>query len=356
MNREKTRFLIALSLLSPHLSPRRFNQLLSQFSIEEFFEASSRVLELLQSPLARELLKNPPWKEVDDIQSWSEQSGTKLLWQDDPLYPQRLKILADPPPSIYWQGDLSDLSALSIAVVGTRKPTMYGREATRRLTMEMAENGVLIVSGLARGLDSDAHRAALSVQGKTIAVLGSGLRRIYPSENLSLARKIRENGALISEYPPEASAESWHFPARNRLIAALSQGVLVVEAGEKSGSLITVNFALELGAEVFAVPGSIFSKESLGCLRLLKEGAKLVTSGEDILEEFGLQVIQKPTEAVNLTVEEERFLQIFSKCPRPFEEILAESGLQATTAFSLTSMLEVKGLIRVLPGKYFVRN
>lgn len=356
MNVGNTRFLIALSLLSPHLSPHRFNQLLSQFSIEELFEASPKVLGFLSSANAREFLKNPPWTEVDDIQGWMERSQTRLLWLGDPLYPQRLKILADPPPLIYWQGDLDILSAFSIAVVGTRKPTLYGREVTRRLTTELVENGALIISGLARGLDSEAHRAALSAGGKTIAVLGSGLQCIYPRENLSLARKISESGALISEYPPQASAEGWHFPARNRLIAALSQGVLVAEAGEKSGSLITVDFALELGIEVFAVPGPIFAKESLGCLKLLKEGAKLVLSAEDILEEFGRKIAHRTSEPLDLTEDERKFLQLFAKSPRPFEEILLESGMQATSALSLTSLLEVKGLIRALPGKYFVRT
>ncbi|MGB9553246.1 MAG: DNA-processing protein DprA, partial [bacterium] len=192
--------------------------------------------------------------------------------------------------------------------------------------------------------------------GRTIAVLGSGFEHIYPPENKKLALKILNSGFLVSEYPPDTLPRQWHFPARNRIIAALSEGILVTEAGENSGALITCDFALDLGIEVYAVPGSILSPQSKGCHRLIKEGAKLVDSAQDILEDFGLELFPKASSSLNLSSEEKKALEILGQDPLPLEEILEKLGLPASEGLSLLSILEVKGLVRTLPGNYYVKS
>ena len=203
-------------------------------------------------------------------------------------YPQLLKMIYNPPQKLYVLGNKEILNDIGIAIVGTRKATEYGKRVTLKLSEDLSKSDIVVISGLAKGIDSYAHIGTLKVQnGKTIAVLGSGIKEIYPKENIELARKIIKNGGcIISEYPPEEKPNKINFPERNRIISGLSKGVVVVEAAVKSGALITTDFALEQGREVFAVPGNIYSNMSVGTNKLIGQGAKLVTNYKDILEEI----------------------------------------------------------------------
>ncbi|MFH1784401.1 MAG: DNA-processing protein DprA [bacterium] len=210
----------------------------------------------------------------------------RILTIKDKDYPANLRFTFTPPKMLYVKGDLSDFDSVAIAVVGSRTPTAYGIKVTRELVGELSRNGVTVISGLARGIDTCAHKAALDAGGRTIAILGSGHYNIYPPENRALAEAICNSGAVISEFPLQAGPRRENFPRRNRLISGLSLGTIVVEAKQKSGSLITASFALEQGREVFAVPGNIYSKCSEGTNQLIKQGAKLVETIDDIIEEI----------------------------------------------------------------------
>lgn len=223
-------------------------------------------------------------KELDRLQK----QRVNVITFDDRAYPPMLKEIFDPPPVLFVRGKLKPYQ-YGVAVVGSRQATAYGRTAAERLSAELAQCGVAVISGLARGIDTAAHRGALNVQGYTVAVLGCGVDVVYPRENKKIMDEIMEDGVVVSEFPLGTSPEPWHFPSRNRIISGLAHVIVVVEAAEKSGSLITVDLALDLGKEVMAVPGSIYSKTSRGTLKLLKQGAKMVTEVEDILEEIGAE-------------------------------------------------------------------
>jgi len=345
--------LIALSLLALYVSPRNLSRILSEYDLEELLlKKPWGSLPLSEETRAR--LEKIDWKQVEQIAGWCRKNEVKII-QRGPSYPEKLSRLADPPLVLYLWGEQC-FQDLAVAVVGTRNPTNYGREVTYRITRDLAEAGLVIVSGMARGLDSVAHQAALEAGGKTIAVLGSGFQNIYPPENRALALKIKGSGCLISEYPPTAPPNQWHFPARNRIIASLSSGVVVIEAGENSGALITCDFALEIGVDVYAVPGSILSATSKGCHRLIKEGAKLVESAQDILEDMGLQPALEKRVEPDLSPEEKEVLKLLPTDPTPLEELIKQLNREAGTILAVLTMLEVKGLIRSLPGKYYVRR
>ena len=212
-----------------------------------------------------------------------ESAGVEILTWDDKEYPLYLKEIADPPPVLYLRGDIQTRDQWAVAVVGTRRSTSYGKHVTQQLVGDLARSGATIVSGMARGIDGVAHWAALEAGGRTLAVLGSGISQVYPPEHRALAQQIASSGALLSEFPPDTPPEAGNFPRRNRIISGLSLGVLVIEAGRKSGALITANYALEQGRDVFAVPGNINARSSVGTNRIIQEGATLVLSAEDIL-------------------------------------------------------------------------
>ncbi|MDP8233692.1 MAG: DNA-processing protein DprA, partial [Candidatus Saelkia tenebricola] len=222
-----------------------------------------------------------------------EAQGVEVLTIFDKSYPEMLKEIYDPPVVLYVKGILSDKDDLSLGVVGSRKCTQYGIRATKELVASLKDYEITIVSGLARGIDSVAHKAALENKLRTIAVLGSGLGCIYPLENAKLANDIALSGAVISEFPFETKPLKQNFPRRNRIISGLSKGIVVIEAAQRSGALITVDFALEQGRDVFAMPGPVDSESSYGTNRLIKQGAKLIDSAEDILSELGLESINK---------------------------------------------------------------
>lgn len=310
--------------------------------------------------------------------------GVRVLPFWDEAYPAVLKPLYDPPLVLYVKGTLAPEDALAVAVVGTRVPSFYGRAQAERFARQLAARGITVVSGLARGVDTHAHEAALKAGGRTVAVLGSGLQRVYPPENAKLAARVAEQGALVSEFSLAASPNPKNFPRRNRIISGLSLGVLVVEAGRRSGALITVDWALEQGREVFAVPGKIDNPESAGCHAILKQGAaKLVESVEDILEEIPAYAAAQPAGGPgrggaagrgNGGAAEPRgtigaasalartgdgraseLLALLGGEPLHIDALIAESGLPSSAVSAALLGLELKRLVKQLPGKYFVR-
>ena len=279
-----------------------------------------------------------------------------LTWRD-PAYPRRLQEVDDRPPLLYVRGRLEEEDEWAVAVVGTRRATVYGKQAAETIAADLARNRVTVVSGLAKGIDAVAHRAALEAGGRTIAVMGCGLDMVYPADHLKLAQAIMERGALVSEYPLGTKPKAEHFPRRNRIMSGLSLGVLVVEAGDTSGALITANLALEQNRDVFAVPGSIFSSVCRGTHRLIQDGAKLVRDAKDILEELNLTAAAQQLELkemVPVTDTEAILLKHLSTQPTPIDEVGIQSGLPMPAISSALALLELKGLVRQVGGMNYV--
>lgn len=269
------------------------------------------------------------------------------------IYPKILKEIHDPPKVLYIRGSFNEKDRIAIGVVGTRDYTNYGKQVTENITKELARSGITIVSGLAKGIDTFAHKSAIENGGRTIAVTGSSVdqKSIYPACNRKLADKITENGAVISEYPPGKKSERWFFAQRNRIISGLSLGILVVEAPEKSGALITAAQALEQNREVFAVPGSIYSENSIGTNKLIKMGAKLVTCANDILEELNLPLVKNTTKQFKPeNKQEEIIINIISKEPIHINEIVKKGKLDISVVNSILISLELQGVIKNLNG------
>ena len=286
-----------------------------------------------------------------------EQYNVKAISPDDPQYPPRLREIYDYPPLLYVRGTLIPEDECALGVVGTRRPSLYGKQVAEEITTELARNGITIVSGLAAGVDSIAHHAALHAGGRTIAVAGCGLDIVYPSNHVALARQIMEHGALVSEFPLGTRPKAEHFPQRNRIISGMSLGVIVVEAGERSGALLTANRAVDQNREVFAVPGSIYSPNSKGTNRLLQEGAKLVCNCADILEELNLNIVARQlhlTEPVTATDTEAQLLGHLSKEAIHVDDLCRSSGLPAATVAGTLAMLELKGLVKPLGSMNYV--
>ncbi|MGB9919450.1 MAG: DNA-processing protein DprA [Moorellales bacterium] len=285
-------------------------------------------------------------------------SGVRFWTWEDPEYPPQLREIGDPPLVLYVCGqDLPPQTPL-VAVVGTRRATAYGRQVARKLARELAEAGIGVVSGLALGVDSMAHLGALEAGGFTVGVLGCGPDVVYPPENARLYEAVASRGVLVTEYPLGTQPRPWHFPARNRIISGLTLGVVVVEAGSRSGALITADLALEQGREVFAVPGPVTSPYSQGCNELIKQGAKLVQTVADILEEYGLEtgpaVASKNSGLRGLGGPEKRVLRLLRGGPVQFEELAEVSGYNTTELAQILTFLEVRGLVQALPGKQYV--
>ena len=275
--------------------------------------------------------------------------GVKVLTIHDPDYPSRLKEIYDYPLIIYVRGSLLPEDEWSLAVVGTRRATVYGRQVTEEIVTDLARSRITIVSGLAKGIDSIAHRSALDAGGRSIAVFACGLDIVYPAENANLARSIIQQGALISEYPLGTRPKADNFPRRNRIMSALSLGVLVVEAGETSGAIITAHLALEQNREVFAIPGSILSPASRGTNHLIQEGAKLVRDYTDILEELNLTAVAHQIEIKEvIPTSDTESLLLKQLCAEPthIDAVCRTSGLPISTVSSTLAMMELKGLVK----------
>lgn len=299
-------------------------------------------------------LTTRPTLDLDVCLDQTESAGVTLLTWDSAGYPTYLREIPGAPPLLYVQGAIKEVDRWAVAVVGTRRLTSYGRQATRDLVTGLVRNGVTIVSGLARGVDAVAHKAALDAGGRTIAVLGSGLDCIYPSENRHLVKQIMAGrGAVVSEYGMGVQPEAKNFPPRNRVISGLSLGVIVVEAGERSGALITARFALEQDREVFAVPGSINSPASRGPNRLIQQGAKLVTCADDVIDELNLTMVAEKT-AVQLALpesaEEAALMSHLSTQPVHVDELSRASGLAPSLVSSTLTLMELKGMVQQVGG------
>lgn len=346
----------------PNVGPVTLRTLKKHFSnYENAWRASETEFKNLN--LREDILRAIIWKKPsikpDQEMSKLVRENIWTITEEDPSFPTALNEIPNSPVIIYGRGQIKNLTAENmLAVVGTRKPTSYGLEATSSLVCELAEAGIVIVSGLAMGIDSRAHETTLDQKGKTVAVLGSGVNQdsIFPPENRNLARRILENdGTIISEYAPQTPAVKEHFPARNRIISGLSRGVLVIEAREKSGALITAGLALEQNREVFALPGSIFSLASAGPNKLIQQGAKAVTSVQDILEELGIDYNKVNQGSDELLNEKENLLLELLDEPLGVDVIKEKTGMETPAIIASISFLELKGKVKNLGGDTYQR-
>jgi len=350
--------------LSTHqkIGARTFAKLFKRFKkLEKVWQAKDRELaeaglDLGQIEAVKEIIaKKNPDAEIARLKKY----GVKVIIFADPDYPNLLKEIPDPPGLLYLKGELLPQDELAIAVVGSRKFSAYGQRATAEIVYSLAREKITIVSGLALGIDAFAHQAALDAQGRTIAVMACGLDQIYPLFNIRLADRIlKMGGAIISEFPLGMPALRYNFPIRNRIIAGLSLGTVVIECAEGSGSLLTAAAALEYNREVFAVPGEIFSETSQGTNRLIKMGAKLVTSYQDILEELALEAKAKSQEARQIIADtaEEAILLKLLRDPILIDSLVTKSGLEAAVVNSTLIQMEMKGKVKNLGGTRYVIN
>ena len=343
------------------IGPVRMQMLLDAFGdVQSAWEASELALQevKLDRRSRKNLLQARRQIDLDEVLKRVEQADVHALTWDSLDYPTLLRSIPDAPFVLFVRGEITPADEWAVALVGTRKASVYGREVARRLASDLAHNDVTVVSGLARGIDSVAHRAALEAGGRTIAVMGSGVDYIYPAEHRKLAEEIAENGAIVSDFPLGTRPESSNFPARNRIISGLSLGTLVIEAGLRSGALITADFALDHGREVFAVPGSILSPASAGCNRLLRDGAHVVTEVGDILEPLHLDHIsekQMAREILPDNATEAAILNHLSAEPCHLDELSRNTELPVETISSTLVMMELKGMARqVAPLQYVV--
>ena len=303
----------------------------------------------LDSRAVRAITSGRPKLSLEAEMEKLDHYGVKVFTWHDPGYPARLKEIYDYPPILYVRGSLLPEDEWCLAVVGTRRATVYGKQVTEEIVTDLVQNKITIVSGLARGIDSVAHRSALEAGGRSIAVLGCGLDIVYPSENADLARRIIKQGALISEYPLGTRPRAENFPRRNRIMSGLSLGVLVTEAGKTSGAMITAHLALEQNREVFAIPGSILSPVSSGTNHLIQEGAKLVSNYTNILEELNLEAVahqMEIKEAIPTSGTETLLLKQLGAEPTHIDEVCRNSDLPMSQVSSTLAMMELKGLVK----------
>lgn len=311
----------------------------------------------LSPKLAERIIQARSAVNLDEYTSQVIKNGIRILTWDDPEYPSHLNEIDQPPPVLYLRGEITTEDAWAVAIVGTRGVTAYGRQVTEELATALAHNGVTIVSGLARGVDAIAHNAALKAGGRTLAVLGSGVDKIYPPEHRALAEKIVAQGAVISDYAPGTPPDSANFPPRNRIISGLSMAVVVVEAGDTSGALITAEFAVEQGREVFAVPGSIFAPQSKGPNRLISNGAKILLSPQGVLEALDLTRNVERREirkAVPADPTEAALLEALGAEPAHVDDIRSRVELPIEQVSAALAMMELKGMVRQVGGMSYV--
>ena len=361
MTTSDPRYWIGFQLI-PRIGPARLALLLDHFgAIEAAWFASASELQGAGLPrdLADAVVSQRRMLDLDSQLAANERAGIRVMTLADDDYPRLLSHIPHPPPVLYLLGNLTANDELSVGLVGTRRATAYGSDMARRFAAELTGAGATIVSGLALGIDTHAHRAAVESGGRTLAVLGSGLDIVYPPRNRRLAQQIVEQGALISEYPLGTQPDGRNFPARNRIISGLSRAVLVVEAPERSGALITASFAGEQGRHVYAVPGSALAPSSAGCHRLIRDGAILVTEAAQILEDLD---VQSNRAAVQTRLElpasdSERILYaLVGAEPRHVDELCRSSGLSIQETNGSLLGLELKGLVRQAGAQHYVRG
>ncbi|MBX3411108.1 MAG: DNA-processing protein DprA [Pirellulales bacterium] len=349
--------------LVPGIGPRLRQALIDRFgSASAIFAAAPdqlRAVEGIGPKLTRALSAATDDGAAREELALCRRHGVELLLSSRPGYPRALAEIHDPPGLLYAAGEIRSCDALAVAIVGSRHATHYGLEQAERLAASLARAGVTVVSGMARGIDGAAHRAALEAGGRTIAVLGSGLLELYPPEHLGLAEKIRRQGAVLSELPLRTKPLAGTFPQRNRLISGLSMGIIVVEASQRSGALITARHAAEQGRDVFAVPGRVDNRMSQGCHRLIRDGAKLVETVDDVLEELGPLVaategpngeeLRHPAELLLNEIEQQVLAAIRSEVTT-IDAVVETSGLEVSRVLATISALEVRRLIRRVSG------
>jgi DNA processing protein len=326
----------------------KFRNFLKLYSQQKFIP---KQLQVDQTALRRDLI-------------WLEKNvNTNIINFYDQTYPERLKQIPDAPNLLYVQGDLKFLNAPQIAIVGSRTPSIQGLQLAEKFAFELATEGLVVTSGMAIGIDGASHKGAIKAGGVTIAVLGSGLDIIYPQQHVNLSREIIEHGCLISEFPIGTTPKPFNFPQRNRIISGLSLGVLVVEAAEKSGSLITADFAAEQGREIFAVPGSVCSNKVKGCHALIKQGAKLVESITDVLDELvpllpsefrgrNATTDARSLNKVKLSEDQQLLMDLMDEGANCVDLMIGKSGLSTSAVGSILLELELQGLVSAVPGGY----
>jgi DNA processing protein len=311
----------------------------------------------LNSRLAERVEQLRTSVDLDKILSRLEKQGINILTWDDENYPSRLREIDQAPPVLYVRGQITKEDSWSVAVVGTRRVSAYGRQVADDLSAFLASNGITVISGLARGIDAIAHQSALKAGGRSIAVLGCGVDRVYPPEHVQLAERVVASGALVSDYPPGTSPDASNFPPRNRIISGLSMATVVVEAGETSGALITAQFAIDQGREVFAVPGNIFSPQSKGTNRLISQGAHPMLSENDLLDILNLTRVSEqrfvrkvlPADEIEL-----KLLSVLTQEPLQMDEIRNQTGLPIERVSATLIMMELKGMVRQVGGLNYV--
>ena len=360
---------IALNMIE-HVGPVRVRQLL------EFFGNAPTILRASKQQLLQ--VRGIGDETADAIANWEQgidlpgelkrvsDFGCHVVTQVDAEYPELLRQIYDPPVVLYVKGSLTAKDKNAVAMVGSRQTTHYGLEVARKLAYQLAYVGVTVVSGGARGIDTAAHQGALSAKGRTVAVLGTGINIVFPPENMELFERIAANGAVITQFPFNRQADKQSFPIRNRIVAGMTLGTVVVEANLSSGALITANFANDYGRQIFAVPGRIDSPRSKGCHELIKKGAKLCEGAEDILSEFeylfpGTNRLPSPNEtgvlpSITLSETEQKVYDALAKDESSIDEVIRHSGLPASTVSVALLGLEMKRLVKQLPGKMFLRN
>ena len=357
---------IALNML-PTVGPVRLRKLL------EVFKDPPRILDAKRSQLR--MVEGIGNEVADQVSNWESivdlaaelkrvrEFGASVITQESPSYPKSLREIHAPPIVLYVWGELAERDHHAIGIIGARRTTHYGTESAKKLAYQLAYAGLTVISGLARGIDTAAHQGALAAKGRTIAVIGSGLSKLYPPENRGLADKIRDgNGAIVSEFSMEIEPDRQTFPMRNRIIAGWSHGILVVEAGLNSGALITASQALEQGRSVYAVPGHINAPSAMGSNRLIQQGAKLVMDASDVLDDLQILLPEtkpSPEAAVRplppLTEDERRVYAAIDSTETPIDQIAAKCDLPSAIVSSTLLRLELKRLVKQLPGKYFVK-
>lgn len=361
--------LIILNSL-PDIGFIRFNNLMRGFgSLKGIFKARRAQLEAVDKigpKIADGILNCDKEKTLKRELKLIDKYGVKVISCLDKGYPENLRQIYDPPIILYVKGDITPEDKYAVAIVGSRNASRYGIVTAERLGYELAARGFTVTSGLARGIDASGHKGALKAKGRTIAVLGSGLAEIYPPEHLDLAERIAKDGAVVSEFLMEMTPRKDNFPRRNRIISGLSLGVVVVEAARNSGALITADFALEQGRELFAVPGQARATTSFGTNALIRQGAKLVESADDIIEELE-KVIKghlkaedkkgsRPLLTAKLGGLDEKVFNTMTEDPKSIDDIVDEATLAANEILSCLTRLELKGLVSQLPGKLYVRK
>lgn len=374
LSMDSGRYLGWLALaLTPGLGARMAGKLLREFgSPDAIFSASLTALEAQRLPaaVAQAIHSHRPWSDAAKELAQVQEAGCRLLTWDEPAYPSRLREIYDPPPVLYIRGNIELLNRHMISVVGARRPTPYGNQMSLKLARDLADRGLVISSGMARGIDASAHKGALSsATGTTIGILGCGIDVVYPKENKKLFEEVEQRGAIISEFPMGTFPAPQNFPIRNRIIAGMALGVVVVEGEEHSGSLITARLAMEFGREVFGVPGNATQPSSFGPNQLIKQGAKLVTGWEDVVEELPTPVRAELMPVETASLEERTALVEAGLGPaekplynllsvdqaRHVDELVEVSGLSSSEVLAALFDLEMKSVVRQLPGKQFLK-